>query len=225
MSTQPQNSNRIRKICQRCFDLVHSNDPGIIVWDKSSLEPEQGICECCRTEGLVRSATAPIIVATGGCFDVLHRGHIDLLRQARQMGQFLIILLNSDRSVRELKGAGRPRNTFEDRRAVLLELRSVDLVIEFDEVEPSIPLGILRPDIWVKDQEYQPSVDGGGGLPCPERTVIESYGGRMKYVEKKFNVSTTKILGVGFDSGCANMMAGGGSATLEITSVEELHDK
>lgn len=97
-----------------------------------------------------------MIVFTNGCFDILHRGHVDLLQRARSLGTKLFVGLNSDSSVRRIKGAGRPFYSEEDRKAVLLGLRSVDEVVIFDELTPEKLIHRLKPDILVKGGDWKP---------------------------------------------------------------------
>jgi D-beta-D-heptose 7-phosphate kinase / D-beta-D-heptose 1-phosphate adenosyltransferase len=111
------------------------------------------------------------VVATGGCFDLLHAGHISMLRAARALGDCLVVLLNSDDSVRRIKGPSRPLVPQEDRLAVLASLEDVDEVIIFEEDTPEKALQQLRPDIWAKGADYAVS-------DLPERKAIESWGGQ-----------------------------------------------
>ena len=94
------------------------------------------------------------IVFTNGCFDLLHVGHIRYLNQAKKLGDFLIIGLNSDKSVKEIKGANRPINSFKDRAILLAALNSVDLVIMFEEQTPENLIKDIVPDILVKGGDY-----------------------------------------------------------------------
>ena len=94
------------------------------------------------------------IVFTNGCFDLLHVGHIRYLAQAKKLGDFLIIGLNSDSSVKELKGENRPINSFEDRATLLSAIESVDLVIMFEEQTPENLIKDIVPDILVKGGDY-----------------------------------------------------------------------
>ena len=94
------------------------------------------------------------IVFTNGCFDLLHVGHIRYLSQAKKLGDFLIIGLNSDRSVKKLKGKDRPINSFEDRATLLSALNSVDLVIKFEEQSPENLIKDIVPDVLVKGGDY-----------------------------------------------------------------------
>ena len=94
------------------------------------------------------------IVFTNGCFDLLHVGHIRYLSQAKKLGDFLIIGLNSDRSVKKLKGKDRPINSFEDRATLLSAINSVDLVIKFEEQTPENLIKDIAPDVLVKGGDY-----------------------------------------------------------------------
>jgi rfaE bifunctional protein nucleotidyltransferase chain/domain len=110
-----------------------------------------------------------VIVFTNGCFDVLHRGHVEYLEQSKALGSKLIIGLNSDASVRGLK-PGRPINTQEDRKAVLLALKYVDEVIIFDEPTPLQLIEKIRPDIITKGGDYKPEQVIGSDVA--KKTVI-----------------------------------------------------
>lgn len=111
------------------------------------------------------------VVATGGCFDLLHAGHARTLAAARAMGDCLIVCLNSDQSVRRLKGAHRPIVSMEDRAELLLALSCVDAVVVFDEDTPEECLARIRPDIWVKGGDYQPD-------ELPEARLLATWGGQ-----------------------------------------------
>ena len=110
------------------------------------------------------------IVFTNGCFDLLHVGHIKYLSQAKDLGDILIIGLNSDKSVKKLKGDNRPINSFEDRAKLLAALKSVDLVIMFEEQTPENLIKEIIPDVLVKGGDYdieeivgyQTVIDNGG---------------------------------------------------------------
>lgn len=94
------------------------------------------------------------VVFTNGCFDILHRGHINYLRESRKLGDYLIVGINSDDSVKKLKGFDRPINNQEDRKELLLELRCVDEVIIFDESTPLNLISKIRPDVLTKGGDY-----------------------------------------------------------------------
>jgi D-beta-D-heptose 7-phosphate kinase / D-beta-D-heptose 1-phosphate adenosyltransferase len=110
------------------------------------------------------------VVATGGCFDLLHAGHVRSLAAARELGDCLIVCLNSDDSVRRLKGPERPIIGQHDRAELLLAMECVDAVMVFDEDTPEAALERLRPDIWVKGGDYK-------GASLPEAALVESWGG------------------------------------------------
>lgn len=127
------------------------------------------------------------VVATGGCFDLVHAGHIETLRAARSLGDCLIVLLNDDDSVRRLKGPGRPVTTAADRAAVIGALGCVDAVVEFPEDTPERALVDLRPDCWVKGGDYL-----AGDLP--EASLVESWGGETVIVPVLDGRSTTRLI-------------------------------
>jgi len=110
-----------------------------------------------------------VIVFTNGCFDVLHRGHIEYLKASKALGKRLIVGLNSDASVQKLK-PGRPINNQDDRKAVLLALRWVDEVIIFDEPTPLQLIHKLKPDIITKGGDYEP--EQVAGFTLVKRVVI-----------------------------------------------------
>lgn len=105
-----------------------------------------------------------ITVFTNGCFDILHRGHVDYLMKSAKLGNRLIIGLNSDKSVRRLKGDSRPINSQEDRKAVLMALRWVDEVVVFDEDTPYELIQRIRPHIITKGGDYKPADVVGADL-------------------------------------------------------------
>ena len=127
------------------------------------------------------------LVATGGCFDLLHRGHISLLNQARALGDALVVCLNSDASVRRAKGAGRPLVPQEDRAQVLNALGAVDGVVIFDEKTPASLLARLRPDVWVKGEDYANRI-------LPEADAVERHGGSVVLLPVVPGYSTTRLV-------------------------------
>ena len=128
------------------------------------------------------------VIATGGCFDLLHAGHARTLAAARALGDCLIVCLNSDRSVRRLKGAERPIMAQDDRTDLLLALSCVDAVIVFDESTPEEVLRRITPDIWVKGGDYVAD-------ELPETAVIAEWGGRTVTVPYHPGHSTTSLAG------------------------------
>jgi rfaE bifunctional protein nucleotidyltransferase chain/domain len=137
-------------------------------------------------------AAGGTVVATGGCFDLLHAGHVSLLETARSLGGCLIVCLNSDASVRRLKGAGRPLNHATDRAAVLAALGCVDAIAVFDEDTPCEVLDELRPDIWVKGGDYD-------GPELPEAALLETWGGVAVTVPYLSGCSTTRLAAAALD--------------------------
>ncbi|MDL5200099.1 D-glycero-beta-D-manno-heptose 1-phosphate adenylyltransferase [Streptomyces sp. ALI-76-A] len=116
-------------------------------------------------------ATGGTVVAAGGCFDLLHAGHVGLLQAARRLGDCLVVCVNSDVSVRRRKGAERPVNPLADRVRVLDALACVDAVAVFEEDTPERLLADLRPDIWVKGGDYS-------GAELPEAALLQEWGGQ-----------------------------------------------
>lgn len=131
-------------------------------------------------------ANGGTVVATGGCFDLLHAGHARTLAAARSLGDCLIVCLNSDASARRIKGASRPIIGQQDRTELLLSLESVDAVLVFDEDTPEKVLDRLRPDIWVKGGDYD-------SAELPEAALVESWGGRCLVVPYHPVRSTTRL--------------------------------
>jgi D-beta-D-heptose 7-phosphate kinase/D-beta-D-heptose 1-phosphate adenosyltransferase len=127
------------------------------------------------------------IVFTNGCFDILHSGHVAFLQQARALGDVLIIGVNSDDSVRRLKGETRPINSQADRIAVLAALEAVDHVVLFDEDTPERLISQLRPDVHVKGSDY--TIER-----LPEARIVESYGGQVVILPLVEGKSTTAIV-------------------------------
>jgi rfaE bifunctional protein nucleotidyltransferase chain/domain len=127
------------------------------------------------------------VVATGGCFDLLHPGHIGTLEAARALGDCLVVCVNSDHSVRRQKGDARPVQSQADRVRVLEALSVVDAVVVFDEDTPERALAELRPDIWVKGGDY-------AGAELPESPLVRSWGGEVVTVPYLPGRSTTQLL-------------------------------
>jgi len=127
------------------------------------------------------------VVATGGCFDLLHVGHLGLLRGARELGDCLVVLMNSDASVRRLKGPGRPLTPQAERAELVEALEFVDGVVVFDEDTPAEALERLRPDVWVKGGDYE-------AADLPEARVLEKWGGRVELLPYREGRSTTRMV-------------------------------
>ena len=127
------------------------------------------------------------IVFTNGCFDILHRGHVEYLAAARQLGDVLIVGLNSDASIRRLKGPDRPINPQDDRAAVLDGLRSVDIVTIFEEDTPAQLIAIVEPDVLVKGGDYTEATVVGAD-------VVRARGGRVVIVPLLEDRSTSALI-------------------------------
>lgn len=128
------------------------------------------------------------VVFTNGVFDILHRGHVTYLAQARALGASLVVAVNSDSSVKMLgKGDDRPINAQADRAAVLAALESVDLVVIFEEKVPLKPLELARPDIYIKGGDYEIET-------LPETKLAATWGGKAVAVAFEHEKSTTRLL-------------------------------
>ncbi|MCE7003699.1 D-glycero-beta-D-manno-heptose 1-phosphate adenylyltransferase [Kibdelosporangium philippinense] len=142
------------------------------------------------TESLVQfvarhRAAGHRIVFTNGCFDVLHRGHVTYLEQAKQRGDVLIVALNDDASVTRLKGSDRPVNTVADRAAVLAGLSCVDYVVQFTEDTPARLIELIKPDVYAK---------GGDYTTLPESGMVRSFGGEVAILDHVAGQSTTATI-------------------------------
>lgn len=129
------------------------------------------------------------VVATNGCFDILHRGHVACLQKARELGDLLIVGMNSDRAVQQLKGEGRPINTQEDRAYVLAALECVDFVVIFDNVKATDFLIAAQPDTWVKGGDYTLET-----LDREEVEIVREDGGHIEIIPTLKGYSTTRSL-------------------------------
>ena len=129
------------------------------------------------------------VVWTNGCFDILHAGHVRSFRDARALGDILIVGLNSDASVRAIKGERRPIICEKDRAEIIAALEAVDYVTIFDERDPVSILAKLRPDIHCKGAEY-----ADGARPVPERDTVLEYGGEIHFLPFHAGRSTTGLI-------------------------------
>jgi D-beta-D-heptose 7-phosphate kinase/D-beta-D-heptose 1-phosphate adenosyltransferase len=127
------------------------------------------------------------VVFTNGCFDIIHAGHVMYLEDARNYGDLLVVGINTDRSVRSIKGSQRPINSLEDRARVLAALSSVDFVVSFDEPDPYQLICAVRPDVLVKGADWPE--DGIVG-----RDVVEAGGGRVVRIPLSPGRSTSAII-------------------------------
>jgi rfaE bifunctional protein nucleotidyltransferase chain/domain len=129
------------------------------------------------------------IVATNGCFDLLHFGHVNYLQRARRLGDLLVVGLNSDSSVRQLKGPSRPLVAAKHRAAVLAALECVDAVVFFSEKRAHRFLATVQPDVYVKGGDYRPD-----SLDPRERAVLTAIGARIRLLPFVRGFSTTKMI-------------------------------
>jgi rfaE bifunctional protein nucleotidyltransferase chain/domain len=147
----------------------------VLTWDEADALREQW-----RREG-------KCVVWTNGCFDILHVGHLRNLQACRACGDVLVVGLNSDASVRTIKGPTRPVNPEGDRAELLSGLACVDAVVIFGEATPEASLARLKPDVHCKGEDYKPP----HGKPIPESKVVEAYGGRICFIPLVPGRSTT----------------------------------
>lgn len=127
------------------------------------------------------------VVFTNGCFDIIHSGHVKYLSESSKLGDILVVGLNSDDSVKRLKGSSRPVNNQNDRAEVLSALKSVDFVCIFDEDTPFNLINILKPDIITKGGDYKPDEVIGAD-------IISSYGGKVVIIDFVEGKSTSRII-------------------------------
>ena len=127
------------------------------------------------------------VAFTNGCYDLLHAGHLHLLERAAELGDLVVIGLNSDASVHRLKGGSRPWVAFDDRADLLAGLEAVDFVIGFDEDTPERLMERLRPDVMVKGGDYTPDT-------LPERGTADRIGCRIEIVPLREGRSTTGLV-------------------------------
>lgn len=134
------------------------------------------------------------VVMTNGVFDLLHAGHVRYLEQARREGDFLIVALNDDACVRQLKGRTRPLVPLIDRAVVVAALASVDLVLSFSQSTAAEIVATLQPDVYVKGGDYDPAARRGEKGYLPEAAVVASYSGRVAVLAFMDGRSTTNLV-------------------------------
>jgi len=132
-------------------------------------------------------AEGKTIVTTNGCFDILHVGHVRYLEATKKFGDVLIVALNSDKSVKSIKGEGRPINNELDRAEILCALKSVDYVVLFDEDSPADLLAEIKPDVHTKGADYTIET-------LPEAKIIMENGGRIEFIKFVEGKSTTSTI-------------------------------
>lgn len=153
------------------------------------------------------------LVTTNGCFDLIHRGHIELLRKAKTFGGTLVVLLNSDESVKRIKGDSRPHVDQASRAEIVAAFEFVDYVTIFNDDIPYVPLNIIKPDIHVKGGDYDIE-------HLPERAVIEKNGGIVEIVPLFKGFSTTSLIESIFDSHGAISL----NDISEVVEIDDNHD-
>jgi rfaE bifunctional protein nucleotidyltransferase chain/domain len=129
------------------------------------------------------------VVATNGCFDLLHPGHVRYLKVARTLGDVLVVGVNGDQSVQELKGAGRPINNEKDRAEILAALESVDLVAIFPELRATRFIESVHPDVYVKGGDYNSET-----LNTEERAALQRIGSRIEIIPFEKGYSTSGLI-------------------------------
>ena len=127
------------------------------------------------------------VVATNGCFDILHVGHVRYLQTTKSFADYSIVLLNSDKSVKSIKGDDRPVNNENDRAEILTALSCVDFVVMFDEDSPASLLDEIKPDVYTKGADYNIET-------LPEREIMIKNGTRVEFIEFVQGKSTTNII-------------------------------
>ena len=127
------------------------------------------------------------VVTTNGCFDILHAGHVRYLEKTKSFADFLIVLLNSDKSVKSIKGSSRPINNENDRAEILSALRCVDYVVLFDEDSPRDLLDEMKPDVYTKGADYTMET-------LPEADIMKKNGTRVEFIEFLQGRSTTNTI-------------------------------
>lgn len=127
------------------------------------------------------------VVTTNGCFDILHVGHVRYLEKTKNFGDYLIVLLNSDKSVKSIKGPSRPINNEMDRAEILSALRCVDYVVLFDEDSPRNLLDEMKPDVYTKGADYTMET-------LPEADIMKKNGTRVEFIDFVKGKSTTKTI-------------------------------
>ncbi len=127
------------------------------------------------------------IVATNGCFDILHVGHVRYLQKTKSFADYMIVLLNSDKSVRAIKGEGRPINNENDRAEILCALSCVDYVVLFDENSPRDLLDEIKPDVYTKGADYTMET-------LPEADIMIKNNTKVEFIEFVAGKSTTNVI-------------------------------
>ncbi|OKH47896.1 bifunctional heptose 7-phosphate kinase/heptose 1-phosphate adenyltransferase [Scytonema sp. HK-05] len=178
-------AEELREFISKVGEAGEAGEQGI----SPSSPPEKYIPNLNQLRSLVTSyrRTGHKIVFTNGCFDILHAGHVSYLNRAKALGDILIIGVNSDDSIRRIKGENRPINPLEDRIQVLGGLSCVDYLVAFNEDTPIDLIRLVQPDVYVKGGDYTKET-------LPEAPVVEQYGGIVELLPFIENRSTTRII-------------------------------
>ena len=148
---------------------------------------EQKFCDPVDLSGRLKPLARPLVF-TNGVFDILHRGHVTYLAQARTLGASLVVAINGDASVKRLgKGDDRPLNTLEDRMAVVAALQCVDLVTWFDEDTPIMLIGLCRPDVLAKGGDWKEDAIVGA-------KEVKAHGGSVRSIPFQWGTSTSAVV-------------------------------
>ena len=145
------------------------------------------ILSAARLARKLRARRGRKVVFTNGCFDLLHKGHVEYLERARRLGAWLVVALNADASVRRLKGPSRPLNPLADRLEVLASLESVDFVTWFDDDTPLTVIEQIRPDVLVKGGDWKVADIVGGA-------EVVGWGGKVRSLPYLEGRSTTRLI-------------------------------
>ncbi len=164
-------------ICNHYFLLMFPKKSLMIIKDRGLLRK---IVEELKKQGSK-------VVFTNGCFDIIHKGHVNYLKEAKKLGDVLIVGVNTDESIKRIKGEKRPIIPLESRMEVLDSLKPVDFVIPFHEDTPEELIKVIKPDVHVKGGDYKEE-------DLPEAKIVRSYGGEVKIIPTIGGYSTTKII-------------------------------
>lgn len=139
-----------------------------------------------------------LMVFVSGCFDIVHADHIEYLAWARALGDYLLVAMNSDESARQLKGKARPIIPLEDRIKLIVANHYVDYVIVFNEIDTVQIIKTLKPDIFARGKDYvldkKRATKGKKVMKQDERRAVESYGGKICFLDKPPKYSTTRLI-------------------------------
>ncbi len=174
--------------CELVDEILFPEGDDLSAFDRLALPKLTTLSDVLAVRGLWRSLGLRV-VWTNGCFDLMHVGHIRNLQAAKALGDILVVGVNSDRSVRSIKGEVRPIVQDADRAELLSVLDCVDHVIIFDDLDPTQTITKLQPDVHTKGAEYS-----GGDRPMPERTAVLDYGGCIEYLPLVSGYSTTSLI-------------------------------